>query len=778
MGPRNAESGKRWVWAVAFFLLVTAIGFGVRRLTTSHGGGDWSLFGVSADSSRDPNVLLITLDTTRADHLGCYGRKEAETPTLDALAQSGVRFERAFCQVPLTLPSHTSLLTGLYPVTTGVRINGAAGIAPDVPTMAKMFKGHGYRTGAFVAAHVLDSAYGLASGFDLYDDNLGDPTEVAGDQDPVERSAKHVANAALSWLREPSESPFFAWVHFFDPHSPYKPIEEFADRFADPYDGEIAFVDAWITRLLDWLEETGLRDETLIIVAGDHGEGFHEHDEAEHGFFVYGSTMRVPLIFSFPGRLTTPQTVPAPVALVDVFPTVVDLLGWKAPPGLEGRSLAEACRTGGMPPMSVYGECEYPRLSFGWAGLRSLTTDRWKYIDAPRAELYDLRDDPGELNNILDTRKDIADKMRAALLDQVSRMSADRYEARRATLDAAAIAKLAALGYVAAPSSVADETENTVLRDPKDMHPVFSAFTRALGMMKHDDFENAARILRRLSTESPESAEIHSVLGSAYLRLERYAEAQAAFEKRLEMAGPSPRPLCGLADALQHQNRLQEAVVFYQQTIQLSADWEPAHRELGTILSKMKQFPDAERHWRRCVELRPDHAHYLTNLGTVLLAQRRSLEAIPFLEAALLDEPANEFAHGSLWQCYRAVGRRDDAIGALRAAKMALPRPSPIQCSLAWMLATTPAPSVEDVENAVRWAQECCEMLPGNVRHFDALAAAYAAHGEFEKAAEVARQAAAMAGKAGQLGLQGRIDARLRLYLAGRPFVEGPALKP
>ncbi|MCH8147211.1 MAG: sulfatase-like hydrolase/transferase [Planctomycetes bacterium] len=554
--------------------------------------------------------------------------------------------------------------------------------------------------------------------------------------------------------------------------------EEYAARFANPYDGEIAFVDTWITRLVDWLEETGRRDETLIIVAGDHGEGFHEHDEAEHGFFVYGSTMRVPLILSFPGRLTTPQTVPVPVALVDVFPTVVDLLGWESPPGLEGRSLAEACRTGSIDPVPVYGECEYPRMSFGWAGLRSLTTDRWKYIDAPRAELYDLRDDPGELNNILDTRKDIADKMRAALVDQVSRMSPDRYEARRTTLDAAAIAKLEALGYVAAPAAVADSTDNTALRDPKDMHPVFEAFTRALGMMNHDDFEKAAQILQRLSTESPESAEFHSVLGSTYLKLERYAEAQAAFEKRLEMAGPSPRPLCGLAEALQHQNRLQEAVVFYQQTIELSADWEPAHRELGTILSKMRQFPGAEIHWRRCVDLRPGHAHYLTNLGTVLLAQRRPSEAIPFLETALLDEPANEFAHRSLWQCYRAIGRRDDAVRALRAAKKALPGPSLIQCSLAWMLATAPAPSAEDTENAVRWAQECCEMLPVNVRHFDALAAAYAAQGEFEKAADVARQALAMAAKAGQLGVKGQIEARLGLYESGRPFVEGIAPRP
>ena len=310
------------------------------------------------------------------------------------------------------------------------------------------------------------------------------------------------------------------------------------------------------------------------------------------------------------------------------------------------------------------------------------------------------------------------------------------------------------------------------------MHPVFLAFRRALRMAEREGFENAARILRRLSTENPESAAFHNELGSACLRLERYAEAQAAFEKRLEIAGPSPGALCGLADALQHQNRVQEAVVFYQQTIALSPDWEPAHRELGKIYSKMSNFSDAEKHWRRCLELRPDHNHFRTNLGTSLLALRRPLEAIPFLEAALRNDPASEFAHRSLWQCYRAVGRRDDAVLALRTAKKVLPWPSPIQCSLAWLLVTAPAPNAEDVKNAVQWAQECCEMLPENVRHFDALAAAYAAHGEFEKAAEVARQAMAMAGRQGPPSLQGQIAARLQLYQAGRPFVEGPAPKP
>ncbi|MHC4698055.1 MAG: sulfatase, partial [Planctomycetota bacterium] len=247
------------------------------------------------------NVLLITLDTTRADRLGCYGYDAAGTPTMDALAQSGVRFEQAFCQVPLTLPSHASLLTGLCPPSIGVRINGATRLGSDVPTLADVFRQHGYRTGAFIAAPVLGSAFGLGRGFDLYDEDMRDAVDADGLN--VERRADSVCDAALAWLKESPAEAFFAWVHFFDPHAPYEPPADLAQRFADAYDGEIAFVDSQVRRLVEWLDGAGLSDRTMIVLVGDHGEGLSEHGEGEHGFFVYDATMQVPLILSLPARL-------------------------------------------------------------------------------------------------------------------------------------------------------------------------------------------------------------------------------------------------------------------------------------------------------------------------------------------------------------------------------------------------------------------------------------------------------------------------------------------
>jgi arylsulfatase A-like enzyme/Tfp pilus assembly protein PilF len=725
-------------------------------------------------------VLLITLDTTRADRIGCYGHEAAQTPTIDALASSGIRFEQAFCQVPLTLPSHASLLTGLCPPSNGVRINGGTALGGDVPTMAGLFKEHGYRTGAFIGASVLDSAFGLARGFDLYDDEIDDEADAEAEEVDldVERTADRVCDAALAWLKESPSEAFFAWVHFFDPHAPYEPPPIFVGASGDLYDGEIALVDSQIRRLITWINDAGLDDRTMIILAGDHGEGLYDHRESQHGYFIYNSTMRVPLIFSSPSHFPQPQTIARSVRLVDVFPTVIELMGWEPLSDLDGRSLAHACLTGEAPSLPVYGESEYTLLAFGWAPLRSLIVDQWKFIDAPRSELYDWKSDPQELNNVIAAHGGVADSMRGNLQDLLSHMQSKMYAVERVALDAEAVERLAALGYVAGTSMPDSLDEDIERRDPKDMHPVFQRFTRALGMLADSNYDEVIRVLEPIIHRIPESGEVHSLLATAYLKLERFADAQRAYEASLRTIPPNRRRLFGLGEALRNQNKLEDAIPLYEEALVLSPDWDLPHHALATVYSQLQRYSEAEGHWRRCMELDPASTYYLTNLGTTLFAQRRPAEAIPLLQKALQNDPANEYAHRSLWQSLLGVGRRADAIGSLQAALQALPDAQRLRCPLAWLLVTTPGVASGDITNAIRWAKECCESEPSNARNFDALAAAYAAGGDFVRAAQTAREAIGLADKRGRVGLRRQIEARLRLYESGQPFVESASRGP
>ena len=412
-----------------------------------------------------PNVLLITLDTVRADHLGCYGYSKAQTPVLDALAASGVRFEQALCQVPLTLPSHASLLTSTYPPSNGLRFNAAGILSKNVPTIAESFQARGYRTGGFVAANVLDSAFGLNRGFECYDDKF----ENARDASWVrpERPADEVCNAALAWLARPSPKPFFAWVHFFDAHAPYEPPSPFREKLADPYDGEIAFVDSQVRRLVDWLDAAKCRDRTLIVAVGDHGEAFGEHGETTHGIFLYDTTLRVPLILSYPPRLPTGKVVRTGARLIDVTPTILDLMNWSPGPALQGESLVPLLTAESAAPLPAYSETDYPRASFGWAPLRAYTTQQWKYIEAPRPELYDRAADPGEMTNLVADRPDVVTQLQRELKDLSAGMI--RRDAEAVTLDDRSTRALMSLGYVGATAAPAGAEDTQTRRDPKDM---------------------------------------------------------------------------------------------------------------------------------------------------------------------------------------------------------------------------------------------------------------------------------------------------------------------
>ena len=397
------------------------------------------------------SALLITLDTTRADHLGSYGAARVRTPNLDALAAEGIRYEHAYSPAPITLPAHASLLTGLYPFEHRVRDNGDFRLSDRAQTLAEVLQRHGYRTGAVVGAFVLDRRFGLAQGFDSYDDDIPEERR-SGSFGFAERQAPAVTDAALAWLSaQPPDRPFFLWVHYFDPHAGYEAHSDDSAFFGlPPYDAEIAFVDREIGRLLGQLDETGRGAETLVVAAADHGEGLWEHGEVSHGYFAYDSTLRAALILRLPDRAHADTAIAAPVSLIDVFPTVLERLG--IPPGdVSGVALPLAEPDAGAALRSIYFENYSVAYSFGLSPLRGIVRGRSKWIEAPRPERYDLTSDPHEVENRHGSGDPRSAELRGAfgrLLDDDGRRLPGDGEVAFA-IDADAAARLNALGYVA-----------------------------------------------------------------------------------------------------------------------------------------------------------------------------------------------------------------------------------------------------------------------------------------------------------------------------------------
>src|SRR5689334_6191213 len=377
----------------------------------------WATPAFCAEHDGLPNVLVITIDTLRADHLGCYGYKGAHTPNLDGLASGGVRFDRAFTPVPITLPSHTVIFTGTYPTASGIHDFSANRLGSQSITMASLLKDKGYATGAVVASAVLDSRFGLNRGFDFYYDHFDFNRLEEANLDEMERPANAVADVALDWLAQNAGKRFFFWMHLYDPHAPYKPPAPYDAEFqANPYDGEIAFADAQVGRVLEFLKTKGLYEKTIIIFSGDHGEGLGEHGEKTHGFFIYNSTLHVPLIIHLPGA--KPHSTSEPVSTADILPSLLDEIGLSKPAQVQGTSFAAALDgkpDPHAPPRGLYAETFLPRLHFNWSELRGIQFERYKFIEAPKPELYDLEKDPGELQNLFDQKKAVGSEMRSKL---------------------------------------------------------------------------------------------------------------------------------------------------------------------------------------------------------------------------------------------------------------------------------------------------------------------------------------------------------------------------
>jgi choline-sulfatase len=563
------------------------------------------------------DLLLITLDTTRADHLGCYGSTLARTPNLDGLARGGVLFEDAVSAVPLTTPSHATILTGLDPPRHGVRNNGEPPLAPQRRTLAEILGDRGYATAAFVSAFVLDHRYGLGQGFEVYDDRIPETSgNVFGREG--ERPARETTAAALEWLeRRPRDRPWFAWVHYYDAHDPYLPPEGFAERFRDhPYDGEIASVDAQVGRVLAALDRLELRSHTLIVIAGDHGESLGEHHEGTHSRLLYEGAVRVPLIMACPGVLAPQRWNRSVVTTADILPTVLHLLGVEGEVGLDGCALFDA-RSAPGGGRTVYLETLAPLLNNGWAPLYALRSATRKFVRAPRPELYDLERDPGELRNLYVSDTGPGQDLQAEL----ERLLAARGESARrpdpaAAPDAQARAHLSALGYVEGASP----DGSIGVLDPKDMMPVWQMIldareltAQAQGRDGPAKLELARRKIEQALKLSPSDRAALEQSAKIFTLLRRIDLAEESLRKYLKIR-PSADACVFLAQLVTEGQRYTEAEALLDQAETL----EPAHGGIwiarGEIRLRQGRLDDAIADFEKALAVDPARAKGMASM--------------------------------------------------------------------------------------------------------------------------------------------------------------------
>lgn len=677
-----------------------------------------------------PSCLLITMDTTRADRLGSYGYAKAQTPNLDRLAKNGCRFERAFAQVPYTLPSHASLFTGRYPPEHGIHVNSTSGLPADLPTLATAFAEHGYRTGAFVSAAVLESSYGLSRGFDVYDDDLG-PSAVPG-VIALARIGERAAESALAWLESEPDRPFFCWVHFYDPHASYDPPSPYRERSADPYDGEIAYMDAQIGRLTSWLEARDLLPHTLVIAAADHGESLGEHGEKTHGVLIYDATMHVPLLMSWPGAVPAGSVVATPVELVDVFPTVCALFGFDGVQGVHGRSLDGALKGQALDPRPIYGESEYCQINFGWGSLHSVANGPWKYIESPRPELYQRADDPREERDLAATTpqrvRELASELATLRASMTTRASTP------AAVDSDVVAALAGLGYAQGRGSE-DSTPGAERINPRDEIELIETFHTAIGLGQRGRFAEMIEPLQKVVAVHPMSVGFRTELGTAFMHVDRLEEAKTELAAALKIDPSFYRTHYALGFVYQKETRYEDALREFGKTLELQPEFIVAHTSMATCLIQLKRVDEALVHSRTLVEKKPMNSGYRIALARLLRDAGRTDEMKRVLEDAL------ELADGG------------------------------VRVYAAWEFATNPVDSVRDGARGVTLCEGVLAAgAPRDADLLDTLAAAYAEAGRFDEAVTTAEQAASIAKARGRTDLAEALTARLELYRAKKPF--------
>lgn len=772
------------------------------------------------------NLLLISIDTLRPDRLGCYGAQRPATPNIDRVAAEGVLFESCTSVAPLTLPAHSSLLTGTNPFAHGVRDNAGFLLAPENESLAELLAAQGYRTGAEIAAAVLNREFALDQGFAGYGDVRG--ARPAGR--PPERSAEEIADAALAFLAPRDDKPFFLFVHFFDPHLPHTAPQAFRTAYPeDGYAAEIAYVDAQIGRLLDALRASGRAQDTAVIITSDHGESLGQHQERTHGLFVYDATLSIPLLIRAPGVFPAGRRVAAQARIIDVAPTAAALLG--APPlrdaqGVDLRALARGDAPD--PNLSAYSESLYPKFSFGLAPLRSLRGGGWKYIHGPEPELYRLADDPGETRNLLASEPRRAAEMRSTLLRMVE--SARPIAGARKTISAEEQRNLVALGYAGGVSADEPLNERALLeptgRSPMRLARELNESNDVMMLMQIGQYALAEQKLRGLLERNPELSAgfsgVFGALGGALAAQGKFSAALEFLEKAVEGNPRDGLLRLRLGVGRLALGRYDGAIEALEFALAQAADAGLAHANLATALAGKRDFERAREHFRLALGVDAALGAALDSLRDSLgvaappapsAAQRANDELLriaafalgaelhiaggAIAQAVIEAEPRNEMAHLLHAQLLNAGGERAAAARAYRAALDIAPRAQTwnalgvtllvagdhagaaqalesglalapddpnLLIASAWLLANTPVDALRNPAESVRRAERARGQSPDDATTLDVLAAAHAANGDFDAALQIVDAALAAARRERNLQLVQDASGRRALY--------------
>jgi arylsulfatase A-like enzyme/cytochrome c-type biogenesis protein CcmH/NrfG len=612
-----------------------------------------------------PNIILITVDTTRADRMGFLGSKRGLTPNLDVLARQGVVFEKAYSQAPLTPVSHATIFTGTYPQFHTVTDFGHP-LPSLLPYVPEILHKSGYHTAAFIGSIILDPKGNMAPGFDRGFDffDAGFHMKRSPDEsryDNVERRGGDVVAHAISWLSKNRQSPFFMWVHLYDPHAPYDPPSPYDKRFADGYDGEIAYADASLGRLFQYLRHRGLYDRALILVMSDHGESLGAHGESMHGIFLYDETIHIPLVFKLPGELLAGRRVTGRVRLVDVAPTLLTMLSLPLPPTFQGESLVPLMKSpGAATDLPAYSETDYPHRAFGWSALRAMRSGKYLFVRAPKRELYDQSQDKTAEHNLATSSPAVTDTLQSQLDEFHSQTSSFLDKAEQKSLSSEQSENLAALGYVGS-NSAAQSQDPLQGADPKDKIEISNVLQEGIIAVEDGRYLQAIPLLQHVLQDSPLVSAAHVQLGIALRKVGRYPEAVTALRQAVKLLPDSTEAQYELGLALYETGAWQDSAPYFEFVAKRRKNFPDAQYSLAAVYARIQRVPEAVELLQAVLKISPDHFRANLLLGRIFTLQNKSNEALPYLKQAVNTEPANFEAHAFLADAYDQLGNVQNA---------------------------------------------------------------------------------------------------------------------
>lgn len=648
-----------------------------------------------APKPEQPNVLLIIVDTLRSDHVGCYGYDRIKTPNIDNFAKKGTMFKNTISQVPLTLASHASFLTSTYPQYNNVRDNGAARLDESAITLAEALQEEGYATAAFVSTMVLDSKHGLNQGFETYDDTVEKASkDRVLDLMDAERTGEKVTDSAINWLKDNGNKKFFLWAHYYDPHTVYNPPSPYKEIYKDNlYDGEIAFADMQIGRLLSFIKGMKLERDLFIIFASDHGEGLGEHGESSHAVFVYDTTLKVPLIFSYPGVIPEGKVVESQVRLLDIMPTVLDFLHIEKNKEIQGKSLVRIIKgKSRSKDLPAYSESLYAKFHYNWSPLQAFRMGEWKYIKSSKPELYNIKRDPHELVNLIDEEADLSMELDKKLTDLLSKTTSEEAKDTSLEIDDETRQQLMSLGYV--QGTVDYGSKEPV---PIEMIQVMENLNLASSLANTGQIEKAIEMFDEILKKDPNNLRAHVSIAQCYKSLGKYEEAMKHFKVALSF----------------------------------NDDEAAAHDGLGNIFKDMGKVKEATEEFAKALELDPENPLIINNMGWCYQQKEDFDKAIEYYDKALAMDNEIATAHANKGICYRVKGDLDKATEELNIAITQDPELAFAYAELGAVWAIK-----GDLDKAIRYCEKAVEVDPKSIDGYNNMAVCYMRKKEYAKALE------------------------------------------